>query len=297
MVPRRLPAPTSEYFHPSDRSIAGTRSSSTSRHRGRFRRRNHHGRASGTGHVIERDGVVRRIRGHARNVPAHLLDQTDAGPRIIGRWLRDRLSDDDASSVNTEMELLPATLSTLPVFRRSPLALTDDRQAGAIDDEVKRPLHRGETEGEIEVLTPPRERRVIGCIEIDVHQGEDRTEEALGLAQWQPKDEPQRHGCLDREIRELPRSARSTGRHRSPRLNRVGGEPECHVTPLDESLLVLGPIPDAVFVLVLGMHARIHGRILCQLPSTTPLKPRAPLASKPRRLAPTPAQAPTNVLT
>ena len=162
MVPRRLlPAPTSECFHPSDRSIAGTQSSSTSRHGGRYGRRNHHGRASRTGRV-------------------------------------------------------------------------------------KRPLHRGETEGGTKVLTPPRERRVIGGIEIDVPQGEHRAEEALGLAQWQPKDEPQRHCCLDREIREHPRSARSTGRHRSPRLNRIGGEPECHVTPLDESLLVLGPIPDAV---------------------------------------------------
>ncbi len=183
MVPRRLlPAPTSEHFYPSDRSIAGTRSSSTSRHGGRSGRRNHHGRASRTGCVVERDGVVRRIRGHARDVPVHLLDQTDADRRIIGRWLRDCLGDDDTSAVNTEMELLPATLSALPVFRRSPLALADDGQAGAIDDEGKRPLHRGETEGETEALTPPRERRVIGCIEIDVHQGEDRTEEALGLA-------------------------------------------------------------------------------------------------------------------
>ena len=54
------------------------------------------------------------------------------------------------------------------------------------------------------------------------------------------------------------------------------------VTPSHESLLGLGPIPNAVFVLVLGVHPRIHERIVRQMRPTTPVKPRSPLRPKPR---------------
>ena len=86
----------------------------------------HDGRASRTGRIVECDGVVGRIRGHARDIPDHLLDQTDARRCVIGCRLSDRLGYDHAGAVDTEMQLLPATLAAVPVFRCGPLALADD---------------------------------------------------------------------------------------------------------------------------------------------------------------------------
>ena len=63
---------------------------------------------------------------------------------------------------------------------------------------------------DIEALTTPRERGVIGGFEINVHQRQDRPQKALRLAQWQIEDEPQRQSCLDCVIGELPLSASSS---------------------------------------------------------------------------------------
>jgi len=127
MVSRRLlPSSTSEYLHSLDSPIPRARPWSPPRHRRGLGWRNHDGRASRTGRVIERDGVVGRVGGYSRDVPVRLLNQTDARRRVIGRRIRDRLGDDDASAVDTEMQLLPATLAAFPVFRCGPLALADD---------------------------------------------------------------------------------------------------------------------------------------------------------------------------
>ena len=71
-------------------------------------------------------------------------------------------------------------------------------------------LAGGEVERDAEVLTTPRECGVIGSLEIDTHQGQDRPQEAFRLAKRQPEDEPQRQRCLDREIQELPLRAAAT---------------------------------------------------------------------------------------
>jgi len=57
---------------------------------------------------------------------------------------------------------------------------------------------------DIEALTAPRERGVIGGFSVDAHQRQNRAQKSLRLAQWQIEDEPQRQGCLDRVIGELP---------------------------------------------------------------------------------------------
>ena len=207
-------------------------------------------------------------------MPVRLLDKTHARRGVIGRRLGQRLGNDHAGSVDTEMELLPASLAASPVFRRGPFALADDRQARAVDDEMKRPPGRNAIENEIEALTPPRERGVIWRFEVGAHQDQDRPQEALGLAQGQPEDEPERQCGLDREVREFPRPARPTRRRRSPRVHRVVGEPECHVASPHEGSFVLRPVSDVIFRLVLRVHPRIHEEIVRQLPSATPVDPR-----------------------
>ena len=98
------------------------------------------------------------------------------------------------------MEFLPATRATSTVLHGRPLALTHDRQTRAVDDEMDGLGGRGAVERDAEVLTTPRERGVVGRLEIDPHQGQDRPQEAFRLAQRQPEDEPQRQRGLDREI-------------------------------------------------------------------------------------------------
>ncbi len=110
------------------------------------------------------------------------------------------MGDDDAGAVDTEMQLLPAALTAAPVFGGGPFTLAEDRQARAVDDEMQRFLHGKVIECEIEALTPPRERRVVWSLEVGAHQGQDRPHEALGLAQGQPEDEPERQSRFDREI-------------------------------------------------------------------------------------------------
>jgi hypothetical protein len=53
---------------------------------------------------------------------------------------------------------------------------------------------------DIEALTTPRERGVIGGFKVDAHQRQDRAQKAFRLAQWQIEEEPQRQSCFDREF-------------------------------------------------------------------------------------------------
>ena len=43
---------------------------------------------------------------------------------------------------------------------------------------------------DIEALTTPRERGVVGSLESDTHQRQDRPQEALGLSKRQLEDKP-----------------------------------------------------------------------------------------------------------
>ena len=129
---------------------------------------------------------------------------------------------------------------------------------------MHRALGRNAIECQIEMLTPTRERRVIRCLEVGAHQGQYGPQEALGLAQRQPEDQPQHQRGHDGHVRELPRSTRSTRRCRSPRIHRLGGEPQGHVAPPDERLLIFRPIPNVIFGLVLRMNLRLHPEIVGQ---------------------------------
>ena len=100
------------------------------------------------------------------------------------------------------------------------------RVGRAIDDEVERPFGRDAVQRDVEVPTSARQRGVVGRCEIDIHQGEDRPQEALCLAQGQPEDEPKRQCGRDREIGKPFLPTGLTGRRRAPRVPGVGREPQ-----------------------------------------------------------------------
>jgi len=52
---------------------------------------------------------------------------------------------------------------------------------------------------------------VVGSFEIDVHQGQDRSHEALCLTERQLEDEPEHQSGLDRMIGELSLTTSSSG--------------------------------------------------------------------------------------
>jgi hypothetical protein len=72
------------------------------------------------------------------------------------------------------MKLLPGALSFVSVLDGGPLAFADDGQPGAVDHEMKAFSGSYTVEPDVEVLAAPREGRVVGSFEIDVHQGQDR---------------------------------------------------------------------------------------------------------------------------
>jgi hypothetical protein len=92
----------------------------------------------------------------------------------------------------------------------------------------------------------------------DVHQGQDRSQEALCLAVRQLEDEPEHQSGLDRVIGELPLPAATAGSGRLPVLNRVVGDPQGDLASLHERPVVFEPIVDSIFRLVLGMDSGVH---------------------------------------
>ena len=172
--------------------------------------------------------------------------------RVIDRGVSHRVSHDHTRLVDTEMELLPPALPALPVFRRGPFTLTHNRQAGAIDEEMRVSTPWNVSKRKVDVLPAPGQRGVIGRPKVELHQPQERREKAFGLPQRQMEEEPQREGCFDRDVRILllrapgARSSRFPGRDGCPR------QPDRDFAPTDQGSIVGGPVSDAVFRLVLG---------------------------------------------
>ena len=55
-----------------------------------------------------------------------------------------------------------------------------------------------------QMLTAPRERRIVGGFEVEAHHPEQGVQEPFGLAQREMVEEPQGQGGLDGEIRVPP---------------------------------------------------------------------------------------------
>ena len=89
-------------------------------------------------------------------------------------------------------------------------------------------------EDDIEIATASRESGVVGSLQVELHQPENRLQKALGLAQRKVEHEAQRQGRLDRYVPELPRACPSRKRRRAPKstdqettLAQIGAARKC----------------------------------------------------------------------
>ena len=109
-------------------------------------------------------------------------------PGVVYIAVRQGLRDDHTRTIDTEVELLPASFSLIAVLGGCPFAFANDRESRAIDDEMDGLVSTGTTKPDIEVLASSRKRRVVGGFEIDIHQVQKRPQESFDLPQWEIED-------------------------------------------------------------------------------------------------------------
>ena len=79
---------------------------------------------------------------------------------------------------------------------------------------------------------------MVRGLEVQVHQAQKRVQEALGLAQRQPEDDPQRQRGQDRDIRVPSLSSAQTVLRRRPGGDRRLAQPDCDVATASETSFV-----------------------------------------------------------
>ena len=87
--------------------------------------------------VVEGDRVVGGVRRHAGHIAVDRPHQRDAGQRVVGRRVGQRLRDDHTRPIHPEMKLSPTARAVPAVFRRRPLPLAERRQPRAVDQEMQ----------------------------------------------------------------------------------------------------------------------------------------------------------------
>ena len=96
---------------------------------------------------------------------------------------------------------------------------------------------------------------MVRGLEVEAHQAEQRVQETLGLAKRQVEDDPQRQRGQDREVRVPPLASAETVLRRCPRGDRLLAQPDRDVAAAPEAPLVLPPVPDSAFRLVLAVDS------------------------------------------
>ena len=161
------------------------------------------------------------------------------------------------------------------MFRSGPFTLAGNRQASAVDDEMKACAPWNAPKPEVEVLATTGQRRVIRRPKVESHQHEERREKALCLTEREMDEKTQRQGGLDREVRVLPLRASRARSVRFPGGDGRRGQPDGDVASTDQCAIIGGPVLDVVLCLVRGMDSRLHpSSLVCSL--ATSLRIRAP---------------------
>ena len=197
-------------------------------------------------------------------------DQIDRRRRIVNVPAGEGVGDDHAGSVDTQMELLPATDAASAMFHGGPFPFARDRQSRTVDDEMRGAGGRRSTQRRVEVLAASRERRVVGRGQIKVQHPEDRPEKAFGLAQREVKEKPKRQRGFDRHVGVLQLPGTLADASGLPFRDRVRRQPEGHVASPNQRSIVVRPVSDTVLRLVLRMHSRLHSEIMRRRPSRWP---------------------------
>ena len=91
------------------------------------------------------------------------------------------MADDLAGLCYGEMQLPPASSAVSAMFGNSPFTFTEHCEAGTVDDEVDRTVDPGWSQSFSKRAASAREGGVVGRVEMDVHQVENRSHEAFGL--------------------------------------------------------------------------------------------------------------------
>ena len=162
--------------HVGDRAIASTRAQPAARYLRRPGRRDHHPRVSRARGLVDGDRVVGRVPRDAGDAAGRRADQAGAHSRVIDRGFRQRMPDDQAGAVDTQMELLPAPRATSAVFSRRPTPLDQPLKVRCRRRSDAAVLGRDVVHRDMQHLTPSRERRVVRSVETGTHHGQvDRT--------------------------------------------------------------------------------------------------------------------------
>ena len=187
------------------------------------------------------------------------------------------MSDDHAGLIDTHMELLPPARATVSMFRSSPFALADNRQARAVDDEMKACAPWNAPKRQVEVLATTGQRRVIRRPKVEPHQHEERREKALGLTERQMEEKTQRQGGFDREVRVLPLRAPRARSVRFPGGDGRRGQPDGDIASTDQGAIIGGSVLNTVLLLVCGMDSRLHPSSLnCRLETSHQIRAPTP---------------------
>ena len=163
------------------------------------------------------------------------------------------------------------------MFRSSPFTLTDNRQARAVDDEMKSCAPWNAPQRQVEVLATAGQRRVIRRPQVEPHQHEERREEALGLTERQMEEKTERQGGFDREVRVLPLRAPRARSVWFPGGDGRRGQPDGDVASTDQGAITGGPVLDVVLRLVRGMDSRLHpSSLVCPLGTSNRIRAPTP---------------------
>jgi len=119
------------------------------------------------GGVVDPSGIVSSIGDDSLHFVPCVIDHLDPSFSVIDVRASECFGNNDPIAVDSEMQLLPAPDASLAVFSGCPLAFTEDREAGAVDDQADGAGVRYGPQLDLQGLASAREggviRDVIDC--------------------------------------------------------------------------------------------------------------------------------------
>ena len=125
----------------------------------------------------------------------------DADRSIVHTALGELGDNDETLAINAEVELPPApAFVRCLMFVRMPLTITDHLQPSRVDDEMDWTVVVLGKHRDHYVAISPRERRMVGRLQVEPHQTDQRGHKALGLTESEVEHHAQGQRGHDREV-------------------------------------------------------------------------------------------------
>lgn len=190
--------------------------------------------------------VVGPVRRHADQRPVGRLEQPVGLLGVIDARLgQAHRLDLVALGVEGQVQLPPRPPPGVAVLPDLPLPLAEDLQARAVEDEVERPFTLT-GQAYLQVGGPPGEGAVVGHLQVQAHQLEERLAEPLSRTQRQVEDGPEGEQAGDSEVAVDVLGTPLVGPAVAPGVDGLLVHPDGQRAPPDEGLVVLTPVADAV---------------------------------------------------